>query len=105
MAATGVDGVDLAACRDLGITVCNIRGYARTSVPEHVFALVLALRRQLIVHREDLRSGRWSRSDSFCLLEADGTERRVADAILFVDPLQRVVGGLPVTNDIEFHDY
>lgn len=30
-----------------GIVVCNIRGYARDTIPEHVFALLLALSRNL----------------------------------------------------------
>ena len=41
MAATGVDGIDLGACHRRGIAVSNIRGWS-VSVPEHVFALILA---------------------------------------------------------------
>jgi glycerate dehydrogenase len=37
-------------------------------VPEHVFALTLALRRNLISYRRDLREGAWQRADQFCLL-------------------------------------
>ena len=48
VAATGTDNIDLVACRQRGIVVSNIRDYAVHTVPEHVFALILALRRNLI---------------------------------------------------------
>ncbi|MEK7816124.1 MAG: D-2-hydroxyacid dehydrogenase [Pseudomonadota bacterium] len=66
--ATGVDHVDVDAARARGIGVCNVRGYAVRTVPEHVFALMLALRRSLVAYREDVRAGRWSQSDIYCLL-------------------------------------
>lgn len=68
VAATGVDNVDLDFCRERGITVSNVRGYAVKSVPEHVFALALALRRNLFAYREDVRRGEWERASGFCLL-------------------------------------
>ena len=43
VAATGTDVVDKEYCRDNNIIVSNIRGYAITTVPEHTFALILAL--------------------------------------------------------------
>jgi len=49
VAATGTDIVDLAACRLRGVVVQNIRNYANASLPEHVFALILALRRNLLL--------------------------------------------------------
>jgi glycerate dehydrogenase len=67
VAATGYDVVDIAACRARGIAVANIRNYAIHTVPEHVFALVLALRRNLLAYREDVDAGAWQRSDQFCL--------------------------------------
>ncbi len=68
-AATGTDHIDLAACRARGVTVCNARGYATESVAEHVFLLLLALRRQLIPYREAVQVGAWSRSRSFALID------------------------------------
>jgi len=68
VAATGTDIVDLAACRERGIVVSNIRNYATSSLPEHVFALVLALRRNLLAYRADVERGLWQTSDTFCLL-------------------------------------
>ena len=46
--ATGTNAIDLDACRQRGIIVSNIRGYAKHTVPEHVFALILALTHNLI---------------------------------------------------------
>ncbi len=67
VAATGVNNVDLEACREQGVAVCNIRGYAEHAVPEHVFMLLLALRRNLVAWRESLRQGEWQASGQFCL--------------------------------------
>jgi glycerate dehydrogenase len=53
VAATGTDIVDKLYCRQNGIAVVNIRHYAFNTVPEHVFALIFALRRNLIAYRED----------------------------------------------------
>jgi glycerate dehydrogenase len=67
VAATGVDHVDLDAARHLGIGVCNVRDYATHSVPEHVFAVLLALRRNLCAYAVAARDGTWSRAENFCL--------------------------------------
>ena len=45
VSATGTDIVDLSEVRARGIAVCNIRNYAKHTVPEHTFALMLALER------------------------------------------------------------
>ena len=66
-AATGTDNVDIACCRERGIVVSNIRNYSVHTVPEHVFMLMLALRRNLLAFRADLRNGEWQRADQFCL--------------------------------------
>jgi glycerate dehydrogenase len=69
VAATGTDNVDLAACRERGIAVCNIRNYSVVSVPEHCFALMLAVRRNLLAYSADVAAGRWQQSTRFCLLD------------------------------------
>jgi glycerate dehydrogenase len=66
VAATGTDMIDKDHCRAAGITVVNIRNYAVNTVPEHVFALIFALRRNLIAYREDVRRGVWQRAEQFC---------------------------------------
>lgn len=69
VAATGYDIVDVAACRERGVAVCNIRNYAVHTVPEHVLALVLALRRSLFAYRADVERGRWQQCEQFCFFD------------------------------------
>lgn len=69
VAATGTDVIDLEACRQRGIVVSNIRNYAIATVPEHTFALMLALRRNLRAYSDDVAAGLWEKSNAFCLLD------------------------------------
>jgi glycerate dehydrogenase len=69
VAATGTDVVDKAYCKANGITVVNIRNYAFNTVPEHVLALMFALRRNLLAYVEDVRAGRWNKSQQFCFFD------------------------------------
>jgi glycerate dehydrogenase len=69
VAATGTDCVDKAACAAQGVVVSNIRGYAVNTVPEHTFALILALRRSLVAYRQDVIAGRWQASGRFCFFD------------------------------------
>lgn len=69
VAATGADNVDLEACRRQGIVVSNVRGYAAHTVPEHVLALILALRRRLFEYAADIRAGRWQQASTFCFFD------------------------------------
>ncbi len=66
VAATGYDVVDVPYCREHGIAVANIRNYAVHTVPEHAFAMILALRRNLLAYRQDVENGVWNRSEQFC---------------------------------------
>lgn len=63
--ATGTDIIDLAAAKARGITVCNVRGYAEHSVPEHAFGLILTLRRQIIGYLADVKAGKWQQAGTF----------------------------------------
>ena len=69
VAATGTDIIDLACCHERGIVVSNIRGYAIHTVPEHTFALILALRRSIVGYREAVRCGRWQEAGQFCFFD------------------------------------
>lgn len=76
--ATGVDNIDLEFCRAARITVCNARGYATNSVPEHALMLMLALRRNLMRYQADVREGSWTRARQFCLLDHPITDLKGA---------------------------
>ncbi len=65
--ATGTNNVDLDYCRAHDITVTNIRNYAIHSVPEHVFMMTLALRRNLSGYHEDVDKGLWQKAEQFSL--------------------------------------
>ena len=69
VAATGYDVIDVQYCRQRGIAVANIRNYAVHTVPEHAFALICALRRNLLAYRGDVERGRWQESDQFCFVD------------------------------------
>jgi glycerate dehydrogenase len=69
VAATGYDVIDLDACVDFGVTVSTIRNYAVNTVPEHTFALILALRRSITAYRQSVAAGDWQKSGQFCYFE------------------------------------
>jgi glycerate dehydrogenase len=71
VAATGYDVVDIPYCNEHGIAVANIRNYAVHTVPEHAFAMILALRRNLLSYRQDVEAGVWNRSEQFCFFTHD----------------------------------
>ena len=69
LAATGSDNLDLSACRQAGIAVCNVRDYSKSSVPEHALSLMLALSRNLHAYRNSVVDGRWQQSGQFCYFD------------------------------------
>jgi glycerate dehydrogenase len=71
VAATGYDVVDVPYCKEHGIAVANIRNYAVHTVPEHAFALILALRRNILAYRQDVENGVWQKSEQFCFFTHD----------------------------------
>ncbi len=66
VAATGYDVIDIPACKDHGVTVSNVRGYATHTVPEHTFGLIFALRRGIVGYQRDVANGMWQKSGQFC---------------------------------------
>ncbi|MEN7429919.1 D-2-hydroxyacid dehydrogenase [Chromobacterium sp. TRC.1.1.SA] len=66
IAATGYNHVDLDACRERGIAVCNIRHYGDHTVAEHAFMLMMALMKNLPAYQRDVAAGVWSQSRQFC---------------------------------------
>ncbi len=68
VAATGTDVIDKPAAKDAGVAVVNIRNYAFNTVPEHVVAMMFALRRNLLAYVDDVRRGAWQECRQFCFL-------------------------------------
>lgn len=69
VAATGTDVIDKAYTTANGITVSNIRNYAYNTLPEHVIALIFALRRNLVNYVDSVRKGRWQQASQFCYFD------------------------------------
>ncbi|MCW4151835.1 D-2-hydroxyacid dehydrogenase [Halomonas sp. 18H] len=67
--ATGTNNIDMQAAERLGIQVRNVVGYGTASVAQHSLLLLLALAARLPLYQEDVRSGRWSASPFFCLMD------------------------------------
>ncbi|WP_312353553.1 D-2-hydroxyacid dehydrogenase [Aminipila sp.] len=64
--ATGYNNVDLAACRELGIAVCNIPSYSTDAVAQHTFSLILEICSQVSLHNQSVQQGEWFTSQDFC---------------------------------------
>jgi D-3-phosphoglycerate dehydrogenase len=61
-AGTGVDNIDVAVAKELGIEVRNAPAANAISVAELTFALMLAFERHVAPASADLRDGRWEKS-------------------------------------------
>lgn len=66
LTATGYNNIEVAAAKDLGITVCNVRGYGSHTVAQHVFALIFSFTNQVWQHHESVQKGDWSNQANFC---------------------------------------
>jgi D-lactate dehydrogenase len=58
--STGFDHIDMAECKQRGITVCNVPSYGENTVAEHTFALILALSRKVHEAFVRVRAGNFS---------------------------------------------
>ena len=58
--STGVDHIDTAACRERGVTVCNVPSYGKHTVAEHVFGLLLTISHRLEEAIDRTRKGDFS---------------------------------------------
>lgn len=65
LTATGMNNIDLEACKEKNILVTNVRDYGTESVAEHAFMLLLNLFHQAVPYLDSLRKGDWSNSKSF----------------------------------------
>ena len=72
--ATGYNIVDIAACKERGIPVCNVPGYSTMAVAQMTFALLLEMSQQVGLHSAAVYQGRWERNPDFCFWDAPLTE-------------------------------
>ncbi|MEF9919184.1 MAG: 2-hydroxyacid dehydrogenase [Eubacterium sp.] len=57
IAFTGVDHVDVASCKERGITLCNAAGYSTNAVAELAFGLMINVYRDIVTCDHETRSG------------------------------------------------
>lgn len=55
--STGFDHIDLEACKEKNVVVCNVPTYGENTVAEHAMALLLAISRKIIPSVERTRRG------------------------------------------------
>src|SRR6204780_5293162 len=67
-AGTGTNNIDVAAARDLGIAVCNVRGYCTSSGVQHVWGLILSLTRHVGDYARLVGDGSWTRNETHTVL-------------------------------------
>ncbi|HTV96835.1 MAG TPA: D-2-hydroxyacid dehydrogenase [Steroidobacteraceae bacterium] len=68
LAATGTDNIDLAAAQELGIAVCNVRGYCTASVAQHAWAMILSLTQHLSQYARLATDGSWVEKEAHAVL-------------------------------------
>lgn len=72
--ATGYNVIDVAAARELGITVSNIPAYSTDGVAQLVFALLLEMTNSVALHNESVKKGEWASCEHFCYWKTPLTE-------------------------------
>ncbi len=64
MLATGYNGIDTAAAREMGIAVCNVPSYCAETVAQQALTLLLCLCGNAHRYSEAVRAGRWDEAVS-----------------------------------------
>jgi glyoxylate reductase len=72
--AAGYDNVDVAACTERGVVVCNTPGVVNDATADATFALLFAVARHVIEADRFTRSGDWRHWTPTLLLGSDVTE-------------------------------
>ena len=62
VAATGYDNIDIKACKEFGVAVCNVVGYSTHSVAQVTLAMVLSLSVNLQSFTEFVENGSYTKS-------------------------------------------
>lgn len=62
---TGTDHIDVAAAKEHGVNVRNVKGFGTSSIAQHTMMLMLSLAGHLLSYRHGLTHGEWSSEVSF----------------------------------------
>jgi glycerate dehydrogenase len=68
VAGTGTNNIDVVAARELGVAVCNVRGYCTSSVVQHVWGLILSLTQHVSDYARLATNGSWNRHEALTVL-------------------------------------
>jgi len=68
VAGTGTNNVDVPAARELGVGVCNVRGYCTSSVVQHVWGLILSLTQHVSDYARLVGTGSWTENELLTVL-------------------------------------
>ena len=60
VSATGYNIVNVNACSEKGIPVCNVPNYGTFSVAQHALAMLLNYSNQIDLHEKSVKRGEWS---------------------------------------------
>jgi glycerate dehydrogenase len=63
VAGTGTNNIDVAAAREMGVAVCNVRGYCTSSVVQHVWGLILSLTQHVSDYARLVGNGSWNQDE------------------------------------------
>jgi glycerate dehydrogenase len=64
VAGTGTNNIDVIAARELGVAVCNVRGYCTSSVVQHVWGLILSLTQHVSAYARVVSNGSWTKNEA-----------------------------------------
>ena len=72
--ATGYNIVDVKACKEKGIPVCNVPSYGTAAVAQFTLALMLEICHQIGHHSKVVHEGKWCASKNFCFWDTPQME-------------------------------
>ena len=72
--ATGYNIVDVDACKEKGIPVCNVPSYGTAAVAQFTLALMLEICHQIGHHNQAVHEGKWCASKNFCFWDTPQME-------------------------------
>jgi glyoxylate reductase len=75
--AVGYDNVDVAACTERGVVVCNTPGVVNDATADATFALMLAVSRRVVEADRFTRAGQWRHWTPTLLVGSDITESTI----------------------------
>ncbi len=70
VSATGYNNVDIDACKERDISVCNVANYSTTGVAQHTFAMLLYWMNLIGRHNNLVKKGYWSICPDFSFTES-----------------------------------